>query len=107
MIVDYNCGSASEQTNLFFVFFSLSINKRNADFMPNTDETVCQGHKWGLLALWRYMSSELCINTEAIWEAIKDVVIKTIIRYIITYLHRIKQSDWSFAINSWFQRTVF
>lgn len=68
------------QSKLFYSI--LSVNKRNADFTPNTDETVCQGHKWGLLAFWRYMSSELGINTEAIWEAIKDVVIKTIIRYV-------------------------
>ena len=58
-----------------------SINKHNADFTPNTDETVCQGHKWGLLALWRYMTLELGLNTECIWESIKDVVVQTIIRY--------------------------
>ena len=59
------------------------INKCNADFTPNTDETVCQGHKWGLLALWRYMSLELGVNTADIWEAIKNVVVKTIIRCVI------------------------
>ena len=57
-----------------------SINKRNSDFTPNTDESVCQGHKWGLLALWQYMGTELGVNTEAVWDSIKDVVIKTIIR---------------------------
>ena len=59
--------------------FVHSINKKNVDFTPNTDETVCQGHKWGLLALWKYMSMKLGINTETVWETIKDVVIKTII----------------------------
>ena len=71
---------------VYFLFITCtvrSINKHNSDFTPNTDESVCQGHKWGLLALWQYMSMELGVNTEAIWESIKDVVVKTIIRYCI------------------------
>ena len=34
----------------------------------------------GLLALWQYMRHELGVNTEEVWEAIKDLIIKTIIR---------------------------
>lgn len=33
----------------------------------------------GLLALWRYMRTELGIDPAPIWESIKDLVIKTII----------------------------
>ena len=35
----------------------------------------------GLLALWRYMRTEMGLNTDLIWEDIKDVVIRTIIRW--------------------------
>ena len=66
-----------------------SINKQNSEFTPNTDETVCQGHKWGLLALWRYMRTHLGINTERVWDSIKDLVIKTIISsepYVSSYV---------------------
>ena len=59
----------------------LSINKRNSEFTPNTDEKVCQGHKWGLLALWRYMRTEMGVDTDAVWQSITDLVIKTIIWY--------------------------
>ena len=55
----------------------------------NTDETVCQGHKWGLLALWRYMQTHLGIDTERVWDSIKDLVIKTIISsepYVSSYV---------------------
>ena len=38
---------------------------------------VCRG----LLALWRYMESEMGMDPGPVWERIKDVVIKTIIRY--------------------------
>ena len=34
----------------------------------------------GLLALWDYMKSELGVDTDAVWEQIKDLAIKTIIR---------------------------
>ena len=48
------------------------------------------------------MSLELGVNTEAIWEAIKDVVIKTIIRlkvfanvHICTYIHMLASKSGS------------
>ncbi len=56
-----------------------SINKQNSEFTPNTDETVCQGHKWGLLALWRYMKTELGVDTDSVWQSITELVVKTII----------------------------
>ena len=65
--------------HLFINFHLHSINKQNSEFTPNTDETICQGHKWGLLALWRYMRSQLGINTDKVWDSIKDLVVKTII----------------------------
>ncbi len=36
----------------------------------------------GLLALWGYMSDTLSIDPGPVWERIKDVVIKTVIRLI-------------------------
>ena len=49
------------------------------EFTPNTDEKVCQGHKWGLLALWHLMETQLGLNTAEIWQSIKDLVVKTIV----------------------------
>ena len=37
---------------------------------------VCRG----LLALWEYMRNELGVDTDKVWESIKDLAIKTIIR---------------------------
>jgi tubulin polyglutamylase TTLL4 len=55
-----------------------SVNKKNSAFTPNSDETVCQGHKWGLQALWRYLKGK-GIDVDNLWESIKDVIIKTVI----------------------------
>ena len=74
-----------------------SVNKQNSEFTPNTDETVCQGHKWGLLALWRYMHSQLGINTDRVWDSIKDLVIKTIISsepYVSSYVKAFVKNRW-------------
>ena len=37
-----------------------------------------QGHKWTLKSLWRHFD-ELGIDHSAIWEKIKDLIVKTII----------------------------
>ncbi len=66
--------------NLLFLSVSpSSINKQNSEFTPNTDETVCQGHKWGLQALWRHMNTELGVDTDGVWQSITELVVKTII----------------------------
>lgn len=38
--------SMQSLSNRFAHLTNYSINKRNAAFTPNSDETVCQGHKW-------------------------------------------------------------
>ncbi|BFZ02261.1 hypothetical protein BsWGS_05300 [Bradybaena similaris] len=72
--------SSSSKTfnNRFMHLTNYSINKKNADYLSNTDNTVCQGHKWSLKALWNYMKRQ-GINTNLIWETIRDLIIKTII----------------------------
>uniref|UniRef100_A0A8C5J8P8 Tubulin tyrosine ligase like 4 n=1 Tax=Junco hyemalis TaxID=40217 RepID=A0A8C5J8P8_JUNHY len=64
--------------NKFIHLTNYSVNKKNAAYKPNSDETACQGHKWALKALWGYLTQK-GVNCEAIWEKIKDIVIKTII----------------------------
>ncbi|XP_039089081.1 tubulin polyglutamylase TTLL4 [Hyaena hyaena] len=64
--------------NKFMHLTNYSVNKKNAEYQANADETACQGHKWALKALWNYLSQK-GINSDAIWEKIKDVVVKTII----------------------------
>ncbi|XP_009994557.1 PREDICTED: tubulin polyglutamylase TTLL4 [Chaetura pelagica] len=64
--------------NKFMHLTNYSVNKKNADYKPNSDETACQGHKWTLKALWSYLTQK-GVNSKAIWEKIKDIVIKTII----------------------------
>lgn len=76
-----SCKYSSSMKNLNNKFMHLtnySINKKNDDYQANGDEKLCQGHKWGLKALWNYMKRQ-GVNTAAIWESIKDLVIKTIV----------------------------
>ncbi|XP_029460881.1 tubulin polyglutamylase TTLL4 isoform X2 [Rhinatrema bivittatum] len=72
--------SSSTKTlnNKFMHLTNYSVNKKNTEYETNTDETACQGHKWALKALWSYLIQK-GINSDKIWEKIKDIVIKTII----------------------------
>ncbi|XP_078320455.1 uncharacterized protein LOC111112129 isoform X2 [Crassostrea virginica] len=64
--------------NKFMHLTNYSVNKKNAEYQSNGDEALCQGHKWGLKALWNYMKRQ-GVNTNQVWENIKDLVIKTIV----------------------------
>ncbi|XP_032840777.2 tubulin polyglutamylase TTLL4 isoform X2 [Tyto alba] len=70
--------SMKSLSNKFMHLTNYSVNKKNAEYKSNSDETACQGHKWALKALWSYLTQK-GVNSEAIWEKIKDIVIKTII----------------------------
>ncbi|XP_076349307.1 tubulin monoglutamylase TTLL4-like isoform X2 [Tachypleus tridentatus] len=62
----------------FMHLTNYSINKKSASYASNEDEKVCQGHKWTLKALWRYME-ENGVDTTTLWDSVVDVIIKTII----------------------------
>ncbi|NWV69478.1 TTLL4 polyglutamylase, partial [Malurus elegans] len=70
--------SMDNLSNKFIHLTNYSVNKKNAAYKSNSDEIACQGHKWALKALWSYLTKK-GVNSEAIWEKIKDIVIKTII----------------------------
>ncbi|NWS68557.1 TTLL4 polyglutamylase, partial [Crotophaga sulcirostris] len=70
--------SMKSLSNKFVHLTNYSVNKKNTEYKSNSDETACQGHKWALKALWSYLTQK-GVNSEAIWEKIKDIVIKTII----------------------------
>ncbi|NXS15037.1 TTLL4 polyglutamylase, partial [Neodrepanis coruscans] len=70
--------SMESLSNKFVHLTNYSVNKKNVAYKSNSDETACQGHKWALKALWNYLTQK-GVNSEAIWEKIKDIVIKTII----------------------------
>ncbi|XP_049670261.1 tubulin monoglutamylase TTLL4 isoform X2 [Accipiter gentilis] len=70
--------SMKSLSNRFVHLTNYSVNKKNTEYKSNSDETACQGHKWALKALWSYLTQK-GVNSEAIWEKIKDIVIKTII----------------------------
>ncbi|NXJ13088.1 TTLL4 polyglutamylase, partial [Odontophorus gujanensis] len=70
--------SMKSLSNKFVHLTNYSVNKKNTEYKSNLDESACQGHKWALKALWNYLTQK-GVNSEAIWEKIKDIVIKTII----------------------------
>ncbi|KAM5325438.1 LOW QUALITY PROTEIN: tubulin monoglutamylase TTLL4 [Glossophaga mutica] len=83
--------------NKFMHLTNYSVNKKNAEYQANADETACQGHKWALKALWSYLSQK-GVNSDAIWEKIKDVVVKTIISsepYVTSLLKMYVQRPYS------------
>ncbi|NWW42731.1 TTLL4 polyglutamylase, partial [Pedionomus torquatus] len=70
--------SMKSLSNKFVHLTNYSVNKKNTEYKSNSDETACQGHKWSLKALWTYLTQK-GVDSKAIWEKIKDIVIKTII----------------------------
>ncbi|NXV74402.1 TTLL4 polyglutamylase, partial [Atlantisia rogersi] len=70
--------SMKSLSNKYVHLTNYSVNKKNTEYKSNSDETACQGHKWALKALWSYLTQK-GVDSEAIWEKIKDIVIKTII----------------------------
>lgn len=66
-------------SNRFVHLTNYSVNKKSPDFIQNEDEEDCTvGHKWSLTALWDYLRSK-GIDTEPVWQRIKDLCVKTII----------------------------
>ncbi|TRY60801.1 hypothetical protein DNTS_033091 [Danionella cerebrum] len=74
-------------SNKFMHLTNYSVNKKNSEYQSNSDDKACQGHKClvidvlyrrALKALWQFLGSQ-GVNTNLIWEKIKDMVIKTII----------------------------
>ncbi|KAJ8253287.1 hypothetical protein GJAV_G00211170, partial [Gymnothorax javanicus] len=65
-------------SNKFMHLTNYSVNKANKEYQSNPDAHSCQGHKWSLKTLWKYLEGK-GVNTTRIWEKIKDIVIKTII----------------------------
>lgn len=55
-----------------------SINKNSSTYTQNEDSESCQGHKWTLKSLWRHFEAE-GIDHSAVWEKVKDLMIKTVI----------------------------
>ncbi|XP_026735766.1 tubulin polyglutamylase TTLL4-like isoform X4 [Trichoplusia ni] len=56
-----------------------SINRLSKNYTPNEDFAACEGHKWTLQTLFQYLKSEKRVDTDQLWDAMKDLVIKTII----------------------------
>lgn len=56
-----------------------SINRLSKNYTPNEDFAACEGHKWTLQTLLQYLKSEKRVDIDSLWEAMKDLVIKTII----------------------------
>ena len=55
-----------------------SINKHNSAYQHNEDPEKREGQKWTLATLWQYFA-ERGIDSKAVWDRIRDMVIKTII----------------------------
>ncbi|XP_039267179.2 uncharacterized protein LOC120342420 [Styela clava] len=71
--------STKHLPNRYMHLTNYSINKHSGDFQQNDDVNICQGHKWSLKALWKFLQTEKGINTDKIWQQMKDIVTKTLI----------------------------
>ena len=56
-----------------------SINKNSEKFVTNEQPGEYSGHKWNLKTLWKYLEEELGLDWRPVWEATKDVCVKTVL----------------------------
>ena len=66
----------SKLRNRYMHLTNYSINKKSDTFVQNDDVGVCQGHKWGLQALWQYLRDHDGVDTDKVWKRICDICIK-------------------------------
>merc|ERR1719397_1276532 len=72
---------SNESTKVGDVFTHLtnySINKKSSSYVNNEESEQEKGHKWTLKTLWRHFDAS-GIDHSAIWEKIKDLMIKTVL----------------------------
>ncbi|CAG0919488.1 unnamed protein product [Notodromas monacha] len=71
--------SSSRTLNHQYVHLTnYSINRKSGNYQANNNINECQGHKWTLLAFWKFLR-RLGVNTGLLWASIQDIVIKTIL----------------------------
>ncbi|XP_047537789.1 tubulin monoglutamylase TTLL4-like isoform X8 [Vanessa atalanta] len=76
--VKYN-DELSSLNDRYMHLTNYSINRLSKNYTPNEDFAACEGHKWTLQTLFQYLKTEQNVDINALWESIKDLVIKTII----------------------------
>lgn len=76
--VKYN-DELSSLNDRYMHLTNYSINRLSKNYTPNEDFAACEGHKWTLQTLLQYLKSEKRVDTDSLWNAMKDLVIKTII----------------------------
>lgn len=76
--VKYN-DEISSLNDRYMHLTNYSINRLSKNYTPNEDFAACEGHKWTLQTLFQYLKTEQKVDTDKLWENIKDLVIKTII----------------------------
>ncbi|XP_045454529.1 tubulin monoglutamylase TTLL4-like [Melitaea cinxia] len=76
--VKYN-DDPSSLNDRYMHLTNYSINRLSKNYTPNEDFSACEGHKWTLETLFQYLKTEQNVDTNALWESITDLVIKTII----------------------------
>ena len=69
----------AEIGNNFIHLTNYSVNKTSSDFVFNESPGEYEGHKWNLRTLWKYFDEELGVDWRPVWEATKDVCVKTVL----------------------------
>lgn len=68
-----------DTSNIFSHLTNYSVNKKSPDFQRNKDDSQDDyGNKWSLSALKKYLERE-GIDQKPLWDAVEDVIIKTLI----------------------------
>ena len=69
----------SAKDNKFAHLTNYTINKKNVNFVPNTESNIDNiGQKWSVTALNKFLELHL-IDTSQLWTRIYDLIIRTII----------------------------
>ncbi|KAG0424668.1 hypothetical protein HPB47_028129, partial [Ixodes persulcatus] len=62
----------------FMHLTNYSINKKSATYASNTSKDDCEGHKWSIKALQKYLE-DFGVDFEHLWQQMVDIIVKTLI----------------------------
>ncbi|CAL8111533.1 unnamed protein product [Orchesella dallaii] len=62
----------------FMHLTNYSVNKNCELYTHNEDAEACEGHKWTLKTLWRYLKDR-DVNTNILWDKMEEIVVKTLL----------------------------
>lgn len=65
--------------NRYIHLTNYSVNKHNEKYIVNVNANSCEGHKWTIETLWKYLEEQHQVDINQLQRRLIDLIIKTVI----------------------------